>query len=81
MEVSFSPPNLKRIGYPKNTIYMKKIEIQIIVEEDKVATAIKTNGYSDDNISDQFELLGIIENAKGIIQERIKKLADVRGKI
>ena len=24
MEVSFSPPNLKRIGYPKNTIYMKK---------------------------------------------------------
>ena len=23
MEVRFSPPNLKRIGYPKNTIYMK----------------------------------------------------------
>ena len=23
MEASFSPPNLKRIGYPKNTIYMK----------------------------------------------------------
>ena len=22
-EASFSPPNLKRIGYPKNTIYMK----------------------------------------------------------
>lgn len=22
-EVRFSPPNLKRIGYPKNTIYMK----------------------------------------------------------
>lgn len=22
MEVRFSPPNLKRIGYPKNTIYM-----------------------------------------------------------
>lgn len=25
MEVRFSPPNLKRIGYPKNTIYMKNI--------------------------------------------------------
>ena len=24
MEASFSPPNLKRIGYPKNTIYMIK---------------------------------------------------------
>jgi hypothetical protein len=24
MEVRFSPPNLKRIGYPKNTIYMRK---------------------------------------------------------
>ncbi len=23
MEVRFSPPNLKRIGYPKNTIYMR----------------------------------------------------------
>jgi len=23
MEASFSPPNLKRIGYPKNTIYMR----------------------------------------------------------
>jgi hypothetical protein len=24
MEASFSPPNLKRIGYPKNNIYMKQ---------------------------------------------------------
>lgn len=27
MEASFSPPNLKRIGYPKNTIYMKFIDL------------------------------------------------------
>jgi len=26
MEASFSPPNLKRIGYPKNTIYMNEKE-------------------------------------------------------
>lgn len=29
MEASFSPPNLKRIGYPKNTIYMTKIDDEI----------------------------------------------------
>lgn len=29
-EVSFSPPNLKRIEYPKNTIYMKTLTIILI---------------------------------------------------
>ena len=29
LEVRFSPPNLKRIGYPKNTIYMKNKTILV----------------------------------------------------
>ena len=57
---------------------MKTINIEIRVADDKVATAIKTNGHRNEIIGDQFELLGILENAKGIIQERIKKLIDVR---
>ena len=57
---------------------MKRLRIEVRINEDKVATAIQTNGYSDKSISDQFELLGITENLKGIIQERIKKLVDAK---
>jgi hypothetical protein len=35
MEVRFSPPNLKKIGYPKNMIYMKLTKEQSIKEVDK----------------------------------------------
>ena len=55
---------------------MKKLTIETRIEDDKVATAIATSGYRNDNISDQFELLGLVENIKGIIQERIKKLGE-----
>jgi len=61
---------------------MKKLTIEVgIIGPSQVATGIRTSGYSEESISDQFELLGIIENAKSIIQERIKKLADVRAKV
>ena len=33
MEASFSPPNLKRIGYPKNTIYMKQSKAPILCKK------------------------------------------------
>ena len=56
---------------------MKKLVIEVRVIENKVANIIQTTGFSNEVISDQFELLGIIENLKGIIQERIKKLVDV----
>ena len=59
---------------------MKKLIIEIAIVEDKIATGIKTTGYSNENVSDQLELLGILENTKAIIQERIKKLIDVSGK-
>ena len=61
---------------------MKKVMIEIrIPGGDKVATAIKTQGYSNESVSDQFELLGIMENLKNVIQERITKLADIQGKV
>lgn len=56
---------------------MKTLNIEVRIAEDKVATAIKTSGYNNNSISDQFELLGLVENIKGIINERIKKLVDV----
>lgn len=56
---------------------MKSIDIKIKINEDKVATAIKTNGFDNNNISNQFELMGILENLKNIINERIKKLLEL----
>ena len=58
---------------------MKELNIKTIIQDDKIATAIKTNGYDDNNMSDQLELLGIAENIKGIFAERIKVLANKRG--
>jgi len=59
---------------------MKKLNIEIVTNEydDKIATGIKTFGYSDESISDQFQLIGLIENVKTLIQERIKKLMAVK---
>jgi hypothetical protein len=37
VEVSFSPPNLKRIGYPKNTIYMTR---DFCISEDEEQTEL-----------------------------------------
>jgi len=57
---------------------MKTVIIEVrIPGADKVGTAIKTTGYSNESVSDQFELLGIMENLKNVIQDRLKKLVDV----
>ena len=53
---------------------MKKIIIEIVIEKDKIATAIKDIGFEKDSMSSQLEILGIMENSKVIIQERIKEL-------
>jgi len=61
---------------------MKKVMIEVrIPGEDKVGTKIETSGYRDESVSDQFELLGIMENIKNVIQERIRKIMDVRGNV
>ena len=59
---------------------MKKLTIEVVIPDtgSKIASKIKTNGYSNESISDQLELLGIVENIKSIIQDRLKKLLDVR---
>ena len=57
---------------------MKKLKIEVSVSDNKVVTGIGTQGYLNNSISDQFELLGIVENIKSIIQERIKKLIDIK---
>jgi len=50
MEVkSFSPPNLKRIGYPKNTIYMKKDKPKVTIldnNELSIACYLKEHPFS-----------------------------------
>jgi len=56
---------------------MKKLVIEVRVIDNKVANLIQTTGFSNEVISDQFELLGILDNLKGIIQERIRKLVDI----
>lgn len=51
---------------------MKQVDIQIRVDEDKIGTVWKTKGYARDNVSDLLELIGLIENFKGILEEKIK---------
>lgn len=57
---------------------MKRLQIEVRFNDDnsKIATAIKDEGFSK-NITGQLEILGIIENIKGIIQDKIKKFLDV----
>ena len=57
---------------------MKGITIQIVVDENsgKIATAMKTDGYSSESVCDQLELLGLMENTKNVINNKIKVLMD-----
>ena len=56
----------------------KELIIKIKINKENIASAIQTNNFSDQNIQDQLLLLGILENSKNIIQDRIKKLVDIR---
>ena len=53
---------------------MKTIKIQTVIKEGKIATARKFEGYNDNDISDQFEILGIMENLVEIQKDKIKTL-------
>ena len=57
---------------------MKELKIHIKVGSDKIASGIKTEGFDSQNISHQLELLGILENTKVIIQNRINLLLDIK---
>lgn len=57
---------------------MKKIHIEIMFDdkEQKVMTIFNTEGYAKNKLGDQFEIIGVLENMKIIIQDRIKVLLD-----
>jgi len=57
---------------------MKSVQIEIRVDEKtgRIATAWKANGYSTESITDQLELLGLMENTKNIINNKIKVLLE-----
>lgn len=59
---------------------MKRLQIEVRIDDSdgKIATAIKDEGFNKDSISNQLELLGIIENIKSIINSRIKELTNIR---
>jgi hypothetical protein len=53
---------------------MKQIKIVIAISEDKIATAQKFIGYSETKISDQLEILGILQNLVRLQQDKLNKL-------
>lgn len=56
---------------------MKKLVIESVIEDDKIISRIRTQGFSNKSISDQLAILGLLENFKGIIENRIKKFIDI----
>jgi len=56
---------------------LKKLQIEVAFnnQDSQTVTAIRTIGYDDRSISDQLELLGMLENIKHQIQERITKIS------
>ena len=54
---------------------MKILKIETRIAEGKILTALKTEGYNKTDVSHQLEIIGLIDNAKAIVQERIKRLA------
>ena len=56
----------------------KILQIEIRINDDKIASGISTTGFDNNSMTDQLLLLGIIENTKGIIKDRIKGLVDIR---
>jgi len=57
---------------------MKKITFEIIVDDktDKIATAWKTSGLSREKIEDQLMIIGILENTKTLISNKIQTLEE-----
>ncbi|GEM_PF-6839123 len=52
----------------------KALIIKVEIKDDQVATGIKTRGFNVDSMSDQLEILGILENLKQVQSEKIKEL-------
>ena len=52
---------------------MKQLMIQIKIDKNRMATATKVEGFSND-MSSQLEILGIIENLSELQKQKIKTL-------
>jgi len=59
---------------------MKKVTFEILIDEknNKLATAWKCDGYSRDSVTDNLELIGILENAKILINERLQTIINIK---
>jgi len=57
---------------------MRALKIEVVLKENKITTGIKTIGFSKDDITNQFAIIGILENIKDIVKSRIEKLAEMR---
>lgn len=54
---------------------MKQIKLQIVIDDNnRIATAQKCIGYSKTNLSDQLEILGILQNLVILQQEKLRKV-------
>jgi hypothetical protein len=53
---------------------MKRIQLNIVVSEDKIGTASHVEGFPEDSISSRFELIGIYESLKQKEMEKLKTL-------
>ena len=57
---------------------MKKIQITIAIDEasGKIANGWQTEGYSRENICDLMEMIGLVENFKGVLKDKVKTLME-----
>ena len=53
---------------------MKGLNIRIVLKDDKIATAIETEGIDHDKMSDQLLLVGVYENLKHLTLQKLHKL-------
>jgi len=59
---------------------MKQIEIKIKLNEDKIVTLIRTNGFDNGSISTQMEVIGILEHLKNKEMEKLQTLLRKSGR-
>ena len=57
---------------------IKKIlfDIRVDTETNKIGTAWRTEGYSRDSITDCLELIGLLENTKNVLKDKIRTLTE-----
>lgn len=61
---------------------MKQLKIEIRVDDttgsNKIASAWQTVGYSREKVTDLLEMIGLIDNFKDILKDKIKTLKEIK---